>query len=149
MKIRKWSDREKVSYECQGESLTEQSHRDACDINMMVARARRTGVMPQSVGEPRFMDCPAMTYHEALETVRAAESSFMALPAKTRKAFENNPAFLLAAIEASKDDPALHSELVELGVLEEVQIDGQTKTNEPAQPVQQSTPAESTEPPVE
>lgn len=149
MRIRKWSDREKVSYECQGESLTEQSHKDACDINMMVARAVRTGVMPQSPGEARFMDCPAMTYHEALETVRLAQISFSALPAQVRRVFDNNPGLMLSAIEASKDDPALHSELVELGILEEVR-NAPTKTDEPVKPVQQSKgSAEPKEPSVD
>lgn len=97
--------------------ITEQHHRDQCNINMIVARAQRTGMLPQQTVPGSYMDVPNVDYHQALEAVRRADSSFHSLPAAVRARFKNNPGELLNAIAQAGRDPELHAELVEMGVL--------------------------------
>lgn len=95
-------------------SLTDQSQRDDADINVLVRRWRRTGVMPQVRTVGSYGDFTGVDdYQSALERVRAADDQFMTLPADVRRAFNDDPAALLAAL----DDPSQHAELVRLGVL--------------------------------
>lgn len=110
--------RERVTAEQSGEILTEQSHKDQCNINMIVARARRTGMAPGQAKPPQFMDCPAIDYHQAMNVVTKGEQAFMQLPASVRRMYRNDPGMLLEAIRQSGKDSELRQELEELGVLE-------------------------------
>lgn len=95
-------------------SLADQSQRDDADINVLVRRWMRTGVMPQVRSVGMYGDFTGVgDYQSALERVRAADDQFMSLPADVRRAFGDDPGALLRAL----DDPAQHAELVRLGVL--------------------------------
>lgn len=47
MTVRNYRWRERRSIELDGESMTEQAHRDQTDINSIVQRFQRTGVLPE------------------------------------------------------------------------------------------------------
>lgn len=95
-------------------SLTDQSQAQDADINVLVRRWLRTGVMPQTRSVGSYGDFTSVDdYQSALEAVRDAESAFLELPADVRRSFGNDPAALLRAL----DDPSQHAELVRLGVL--------------------------------
>jgi len=94
--------------------LTEQSHKDEVNVNTIMRKAMRTGLLPQR-GNPGFYgDFSNVTdYFDAVNRVKEAEASFMTLPADIRKRFDNEPGKLLAFLDnASNEDEAR-----ELGIL--------------------------------
>ena len=76
-----------------GNSLTEQSHRDSCNINKIMKRYERTGVIDHiNRHQPVYGDFSDIgDYQVHLDTVIRAESLFMELPATVRKEFDNDP----------------------------------------------------------
>jgi phage internal scaffolding protein len=98
-----------------GESLTVQSHTEDSDINVIVARALRTGTMPQAAVLPAYGDYEnVFDYRSALHQVMDAQNQFMLLPAKTRARFNNDPQELLRFVS----EPGHEAELVALGLSE-------------------------------
>lgn len=74
-------------------SMTDQSQRDECDINVLV---ERFGVvpsdMPQAVVLPQYGDYEGIfDFQSAMQVILDAKSAFMDLPAKVRTRFNNNP----------------------------------------------------------
>lgn len=96
-------------------SLTKQSFAAECDINLIVDRFRRTGVVDHvSSVQPQYLDCLNVTdYSDAIMAVREADDIFAALPSAVRRRFDNDPSLFLAAFE----DPSMRDELTELGLL--------------------------------
>lgn len=96
-------------------SLTRQSEKDDCDINVMMAKYQTTGVEPRS--NPRapqwgdFSNVPA--YQEALDIVRQADDDFALLPAEVRERFGNNPTGMLRFLS----DEANRDEAIKLGLV--------------------------------
>lgn len=94
-------------------SLTVQSEREACDVNVIVERFERTGVLPSMVGSPLYGDFTNLPdYQTALKAVMDAQAMFMGMDAKIRKEFDNDPARFLAFCE----DPANGDKLIEWGL---------------------------------
>lgn len=106
--------RRKVIARGAGESRAKQSFKKDCDINLIVQRHGSTGMWSHlNPIRPRYGDFSATAdYQDAVELVRAAEASFMALPAEIRKECENDPAVFLASLA---DEQAFHR-MVELGL---------------------------------
>lgn len=78
---------------CMDESLTVQSEAEDADINVIVKRFGLTGQLPRDVRMPTYGDFNGVSdYREALDAVRAADASFMALPASVRSRFGNDAA---------------------------------------------------------
>lgn len=86
------------------EKRTKGSFADACDINKIMDRYKRTGLLPSLVkAQPQYGDfADVPDYQTALELVRRSETSFAALPAEVRAQCNNDPAVFLAAV----NDPA-------------------------------------------
>lgn len=99
-----------------GDMLTKQSMADACDVNNILAQYQRTGVISHvNNAPPAFLDLPpVMDLQQAMTAMQDAEASFMALPAKVREEFSNDPVALLAAVQ----DPSQRARLIELGLIE-------------------------------
>lgn len=108
-------ERYRFEKEFTGVSMTKQSFKDECDINKIVDRYQRTGIIDhQERRQPRFEDCiDAKDYHNAMIAVLDAQDAFADLPAAVRKRFGNDPAALLAALE----DPDQVEDLTKLGIL--------------------------------
>lgn len=88
-------------------SRTQQSFRDECDINNILRQFNVTGELPSGSVQPQYGDFSGITdYQSALNAVMAAQHSFLALPAKVRAKFDNDPALFVdwASDEANKDD---------------------------------------------
>ena len=83
---------EAVDTEVGGPSLTRQEFAEEADINNLMARYERTGVIShQSPKTPRYVDWSEMPdLHSALQILADAETAFMSLPAKVRAEFEND-----------------------------------------------------------
>lgn len=85
-------------------SMTKQSFRDECDINVIMARYQATGVLPVvQVKEGRFLDVPVDDYQTAMFKVAEAKSMFAGLPAKVRDRFGNDPGKLLEFLQDDRN----------------------------------------------
>jgi len=100
--------------ECSGPGLTKQQFKDECDINLIMAKVARGGVVNfRNKHEPQYGDATAPDFLDAMNTVVQAEEMFMDLPAKLRKRFENDPAQFLAFV----DDVANRDEAISIGLI--------------------------------
>lgn len=96
-------------------SRTKQGDRDAVDINAIVAKYHKTGVLPGMRDIPEYGDDTASTtLHESLNIVRDAEAAFATLPSVVRDACGNDPGQLLDLVA----DPARRDEAIELGLID-------------------------------
>lgn len=109
------SERKRVQFVPEGESLTKQSFRDEADINVIMKRYAASGDLPGfNAAQGRYGDFSSVPdYHECLNRVREAEASFMRLPAEIRAKFAHDPGELLAAAL----DESRWPELEELGLV--------------------------------
>ena len=96
-------------------SLTEQHFKDECDVNVIVDRYTRTGVMPSGSTQPLFGDFADFPTDllSSRKFFDEAESRFMELPAEVRKEFNNSPLELLVALQ----DGTNRQRFVELGLI--------------------------------
>lgn len=95
-----------------------QSEAKFCDINHIVSKAHKTGQLPVLMGRQPIQDLPSeQTYQEMMNKVVAANQRFERLPSAVRAAFGNKPENMLAALEKSKKDENLASQLREIGLL--------------------------------
>lgn len=104
----------KVQLDCQDPSLTKQSFADECDINAILNRWQKTGIIDHiNQVAPQYIDLSAVSdYHTSLNQVVAAQESFMALPAAIRARFGNDPGAFLAFAA----DPLNAQSLIDLGL---------------------------------
>lgn len=81
---------------CMDESLTQQQFKEEADINTIVDRFLRSGVLPTPTQMPQYVDYEGVfDFQSAMNVVRAADENFMRLDAKVRARFNNSPqAFL-------------------------------------------------------
>lgn len=75
-----------------GPTKTQQQFREEADINTIVRRFKVTGLAPQGVRVPQYGDfTAAVDFRQSMDAIRAAQISFMAMPAKVRERFGNDP----------------------------------------------------------
>lgn len=79
--------------DCRDPSLAQQSSAEETDINTIVNRYLRSGVLPL-IPLPPTQDefAEIFDFRTAMDTMLEAEKSFKALPADVRRRFDNNPA---------------------------------------------------------
>jgi len=95
---------EESGVECRDESRTKQSFADEADINTIVRRFNLTGELPKDLRVPQYADfAEVVDYHSAMLQLRAAQESFMALPAHVRARFHNEPAELVDFVSDEKN----------------------------------------------
>ena len=134
------------------ESRTKQAFADECDINQIMARYEKTGVVDHvKLSGAHYGDFPQISYHESLNAVIAAQEAFMALPARIRAKFGNDP----GAFVDFATDPDNADEMRKMGLHTQTQNEAEshsaltTETPEshgsqsPAPPVALETEAES------
>lgn len=81
---------------CESPSLTIQSEKDNCDINVIIKRFGVTGVVPQNIRQPLEGDFTSVSdFRTAMDAVVMAQRSFDQLDAKTRARFNNDPQLFL------------------------------------------------------
>lgn len=126
---------ERPTVECT-EQLTEQAHRDTCNINKILADYTRTGLIAHAAKfEGQYDDFPAIDFQQAMVLIKNTETMFNALPAATRKEFGNDPAAFLAFAQDEANAPRLK----ELGI--ERGNDGINFYGLPSKPPPAPTPA--------
>lgn len=98
---------------CQGPVLVQQSGKDDADINVLIARFGKTGMLPQVQLPPQFLDTTIVPdFLAASKLISDASSLFSSLAAPVRARFHNDPAELLAFVSS----PGNGAELVALGL---------------------------------
>src|SRR5262245_43276128 len=97
-----------------GEGRTKQSFKDECDINVIMRRYEKTGVLTHlRKVQPEFADCTGRDFNEAMNLVAEARTAFAELPSSVRDRFDNDPAKFL---DFCQDEGNL-DEAGELGLL--------------------------------
>ena len=87
--------------------------KDECDINTIVERFGVTGELPSALSINMAI-LAVSDYHSAINAVRAAEESFMALPAKLRARFDHDPNALLQFLQNEQN----RDEAIQLGLID-------------------------------
>jgi len=95
---------------------TKQEFKDECDINVIMGRYQKTGILPQDLNQkmPHYADVTGYDFQQAMQTVAQARSLFEALPSDIRARFENDPAKLLDFVH----DPSNRAESLAMGFLD-------------------------------
>lgn len=101
--------RYRVSKEITGESMTKQSFKDQCDINKIIGRFQKTGLVDHvSRFQGNYADLTDVpTYQDAMNKIIAANECFSSLPSNIRKQFSNNPQEFLAFVADPENLPAM------------------------------------------
>ncbi len=98
---------------CLDDSLTQQQFKEESDINTIVNRFLKTGVLPTPNTFPQYVDFEGVfDYQSAMNLVRAADESFMRMDAKVRARFNNSPQEFLEFFA----NPANSEEAIRLGL---------------------------------
>ncbi|QCQ85041.1 internal scaffolding protein [Blackfly microvirus SF02] len=104
---------DETSLYCRDPSKTVQADADSADINVIMDRFLKTGVVVTAKRPPVYEDIPEkLDFRQMLDLVIAAEDSFYSLDAKVRARFNNDP-MAFADYVSNTDDVA---ELVKLGL---------------------------------
>lgn len=116
MKIRKAYDKHpRFQFSTTGISLTHQSMAPECDVNSIMRKYEKTGILEhRNTFEGKygdFTDAP-MDYHAAANSVLAADEMFQSLPARVRRRFHNDPGAFVDFV----GNPENASELVSMGL---------------------------------
>jgi len=83
---------DKAGLKCDDPSLTQQQFKEDSDINTIVDRFMKSGVLPNPVNMPQYVDYEGIfDFQSAMNVVRQADESFMRLDAKIRARFNNSP----------------------------------------------------------
>lgn len=98
----------------EGPSLAKQSFGDECNINKIMSRYEKDGLVEHiNQYQGQYADLPSgQDYQYALNAVIAAKDAFQSLPAKIRTKFDNNPELFLAFV----DNPDNKAEMIALGL---------------------------------
>lgn len=130
----------RVRTEISAPSRTKQAFKDECDINKILSRYLKTGILDFTArNEPRYGDCTGLEYQSAMNTVAAARSLFAELPAAIRNRFENEPALFLDFVQDEKN----REEATQMGLLKpKVVAEPAVATPPAAAAVVTSTPTE-------
>jgi phage internal scaffolding protein len=94
-------------------SLTEQSHKAACDIHNIMRQSQKTGMINHlAQHEGQYMDLANRpTFQEANNIIAKAKSTFETVPAKIREQFHNDPGEFLEFIQT----PENRAQMLEMG----------------------------------
>lgn len=97
-----------------GEGLTEQSHKDECDINCILRDYQRTGLLKHAKDhQGRYDDITVQDFQEAMNTVTQAQQMFSELPSSIRKKFHQDPSLFLEYVH----DKNNLTEMQRMGIL--------------------------------
>lgn len=113
--MRKWCQRPgKVDEEGNKIYMTEQHHKDQCDVNKIIKKYDKTGLIDHvSKLEARYGDMTGADFKSAMDLVTNVQSEFDQFPAEIRKRFDNSPEKYLAFME----NPENRKQAIDLGLI--------------------------------
>ncbi|QXP08099.1 MAG: internal scaffolding protein [Arizlama microvirus] len=85
--------RNRVTIDCSSPKLTDQSYKNLCDINNIMAQYAKTGTFGHlATRQPQYIDNTMIpNLEDAFSIARNATDLFNSLPADIRKLMDNNP----------------------------------------------------------
>jgi phage internal scaffolding protein len=105
--------RYRVSLDC-GPGLAQQHFKDECDVNRILAKYQRTGLIDHvnrfNGDYADLSDVP--DFQASLDAVISAQEAFLTLPSSVRKQFDNDPAAFLDFVH----NPDNRDEMVKMGL---------------------------------
>lgn len=115
-KVRNYFSRERVVKLTAGESRTQQHFKRECDINNIMAKYQKTGLITHYKEHgPRYGDFIGFQdYQTSMNQILDANEAFESLPATVRKRFQNDPSRFLEFIQ----DADNVDEMIEMGLAE-------------------------------
>ncbi len=110
-----FSPSEPIRISCE-KGLTKQSFKDECDINNILKKYEKSGILEHANKyQGQYADVTGtVDYQTALNTVMAAKDMFMSLPASIRTMFDNDPHEFLEFAQ----DPENQEAMIEMGLAE-------------------------------
>lgn len=139
--------RERVGFATTGPSRTHQGSKEETDINRIMLRWQKTGVMTHlNRYEGRYGDFTGVQdYQTSMNQVLEADAMFMSLPARVRARFGNDPA---AFLDFASDERNAE-ELIRLGLATRSEPDLIDPANGQSSPPKAAKKAPSKAPPPE
>lgn len=84
-------------------TMTKQDQAAACDINNIVKKYQRTGLIDHLAEyAPHYGDATQVEYLDAFNLLQRTDTAFDSLPSSVRARFDNDPASWLLAIEGAE-----------------------------------------------
>ena len=115
-------------------SMTQQHFAEECDVNSIMARYQKTGILVENPGtlRPFFDDFTNVSdFQTAQNAVIDVHESFMQLPSRIRARFDNDPGALLEFL----GNEVNRNEAVSLGLVNPVSVGGDDGNSTQADPV--------------
>ena len=102
------------AYQTTGESMTQQQFKAECEVNNILAKYKRTGMLSHiQKHQGNFGDFSSIEdYQSSLGKLMQAQQSFESLPSELRAKFENDPAQLISFLSDEKNN----AEAIKLGL---------------------------------
>lgn len=96
------------------EQRTQQQFKAECDVNNIIAKHKKQGINPHILPPAVVADFTQIQdYQQLLDTVSAAQDTFMAMPSHIRNRFNNDPQLLIEFVnEKSNRDEAIKLGLI-------------------------------------
>ncbi len=94
------------------DGLTEQHHKDTCDINKILAQFMETGIMPKTNANPQYGDVSDVDFTQMQNQLATAKTLFEELPEQVKARFNNEMHTFLHFAENPDNLP----ELVDMGL---------------------------------
>lgn len=126
----------KSPFKCSGPSMTEQHHERECNMNHILRKYRKTGLVDHfNRYQGNYSDVTgAVDFQTALNIVNDGNDAFQSLPANIRNQFQNNPSTFLDFVS----DPENTEAMIEMGLAKPI----------PQEPVPAPPVADPVEPPA-
>lgn len=121
---------------------TKQEFRQDCDLSNILSKYTRQDVLDHMVKhQGTFRTVSDMDFHQAMNTVKKAESMFAGIPAQIRAQFDNDPGKFLNFVSDSRNT----EKLVEMGLVDPDMV-AQEAPGDPSKPSRGVTPQEEEKP---
>lgn len=118
-------------------SRTKQSFADECEINNIMAKFQKTGVINHAVKhQATYGQADGTTFQEAMNIVIDAQEAFSDLPSSLRSRFGNDPAAYLNFVSNEENYP----EMERLGLLNRSYTEGDSLPSNTPETERISTP---------
>lgn len=131
--------RNRIVFETEGETLTEQEAKKQCDVNRILERYQRTGAIDHGRQyQGTYGDVTGVSFSQAQNLVARMKTEFENLPSSLRDRFNNDPALYLDFVA----DPANNDEMVELGLIPPPEEEGPPGPPEAAREPEGDPPAD-------